>query len=178
MKSSATDSHDQPLNIRIVVMGVSGCGKSTVGALLAKRLGIRYIEGDQFHPPENLHKMGLGIPLTDEDRKGWLLELQSQLRTARQAEESAVMTCSALKRSYRDLLREADSELLFIHLVGTREVISARMQKRTGHFMPPVLLESQLRDLEPPGPDERAFGISIDMPLEQLVEEAAKAIQP
>jgi gluconokinase len=178
MKSSAIDLHNQSLNIRIVVMGVSGCGKSTVGSLLAKRLGIRYIEGDQFHSPENLRKMGAGVPLTDEDRKSWLLELQSQLRAATRAEESVVMTCSALKRSYRDLLREADSELLFIHLVGTRDVIAARMQKRTGHFMPPALLESQLRDLEPPGPDERAFGFSIAMPLEQLVDQAVKAIQP
>jgi gluconokinase len=177
MRTSAIDAPNQSLNIRIVVMGVSGCGKSTVGSLLAKRLGMRFIEGDQFHPSENLRKMSAGIPLTDEDRHGWLLELQSQLRAARKAEEGVVLTCSALKRSYRELLREADSELLFIHLVGTREVIGARMHKRTGHFMPPMLLESQLRDLEPPEPDERAFSFSIDMPLEQLLNQVVKAVQ-
>lgn len=165
-------------NTRFIVMGVSGCGKSTVGSLLANRLGIRYIEGDQFHTDENMQKMAAGMPLTDADRRGWLLELQAQLRTACQAEESVVLTCSALKRTYRDLLREADPELVFIHLIGTTEVIAARMHKRTGHFMPPVLLESQLRDLEPPGPDERAISLSIDMPLDQMVELAISQIQP
>lgn len=155
--------------MRFVVMGVSGCGKSTVGSAFAQRLGIRYIEGDQFHSAENLHKMGAGIPLTDEDRRGWLLELQAQLRAAHEKGESVVLSCSALKRSYRQLLRQADPELVFIHLVGTTDVIAARMHQRTGHFMPPVLLESQLRDLEPPGADERAYSFSIDMPLEQLV---------
>lgn len=165
------------LNIRFVVMGVSGCGKSTVGSALAQRLGIRYIEGDQFHSDENLRKMAAGMPLTDEDRKGWLLELQSQLRAAKEVRESVVLTCSALKRAYRDLLREADSNLMFVHLVGTYDAIAARMQKRTGHFMPPALLESQMRDLEPPGPDERAVSFSISMPLQQLVEQVAKDVQ-
>ena len=158
-------------------MGVSGCGKSTVGAALAQRLGMRYIEGDQFHPEQNLLKMGAGIALTDEDRQGWLLELQSQLRSAAKAGESVVLTCSALKRSYRDLLRVADPDLLFVHLVGSHEAIAARMHKRTGHFMPPKLLDSQLRDLEPPASDERAYSFSIDMPLEQLVEQVTQALQ-
>lgn len=173
-KSPASGSD---LNIRFVVMGVSGCGKSTVGSALAQRLGIRYIEGDQFHSDENLRKMGAGLPLTDEDRRGWLLELQSQLRAAALAGESVVLTCSALKRGYRDLLREADPDLMFIHLVGTYEAIAARMHKRTGHFMPPALLESQMRDLEPPGPDERAMGFGIDVPLQQLVEQVARDLQ-
>jgi gluconokinase len=165
-------------DIRLVVMGVSGCGKSTVGAMLAQRLGIRYIEGDQFHPAENLRKMGAGIPLADKDRKSWLMELQRQLHAAKQARDSVVLTCSALKRSYRDLLREADPDLIFIHLAGTPEVIAARMQKRTGHFMPPSLLESQFHDLQAPAPDEHAFTFNIDMPLEQLVEQVANAVQP
>lgn len=177
MASTSFSTSRDSTGTRIVVMGVSGCGKSTVGSALARRLDMRYIEGDQFHSAGNLHKMGAGIPLTDEDRKGWLLELQSQLRAARDAGESVVLTCSALKRSYRDLLREADPQLMFIHLVGSYEVIAARMHKRTGHFMPPALLESQLRDLEPPGPDERAYSISIDMPLEQLVNQVVAEIQ-
>lgn len=172
-----TSSSSSPLNMRIVVMGVSGTGKSTVGAALAQRLGVRYIEGDQYHFEENLLKMGKGIPLTDEDRQGWLLVLQSQLRAAAEAGESVVMTCSALKRSYRELLREADAQLLFIYLVGTREEIAARMHQRTGHFMPPSLMESQFRDLEPPSPDERAYVFSIDMPLEQLVNRIISEMQ-
>lgn len=175
--AAATADNSQRPGTRIVVMGVSGCGKSSVGAGLAQRLGMRYIEGDQFHSPANLRKMSAGIALDDEDRRGWLLELQSQLRAAANAGESVVLTCSALKRGYRDLLREADPDLLFLHLIGSRELIAARMHMRTGHFMPTALLESQLRDLEPPAPDERAYGLSIDAPLEQLLDQAVKAIQ-
>lgn len=166
-----------PFDTRFVVMGVSGCGKSSVGSLLADRLGVHYIEGDQFHSEENLQKMAAGQPLTDADRRGWLLELQAQLRAACLAQESVVLTCSALKRAYRDLLREADPKLVFIHLVGSIEVIAARMRKRTGHFMPPALLESQLRDLEAPGPDEHAISLSIDMPLDRIVAQAVSQIQ-
>lgn len=163
--------------MRLVVMGVSGTGKSTVGAAIAQRLGMRYIEGDQYHSAVNLRKMAAGMPLTDEDRRDWLLTLQSHLRKAREADESVVLSCSALKRAYRDLLRAADPHVCFIHLTGSRDAIAARMHQRTGHFMPPALLDSQLRDLEPPGPDEHAFSFDMEMPLEVLLEQIERSLR-
>ncbi|NHZ90737.1 AAA family ATPase [Massilia sp. CCM 8733] len=142
-------------------MGVSGCGKSTVGQALARELDVPFVEGDQFHPAANVAKMSAGVPLDDDDRAGWLHALQAQIREARERGAGLVLSCSALKRRYRDLLRQGDPALRFAHLDGPRELIAARMQARAGHYMPPSLLDSQLRDLEPLQPDEA--GVLLDI---------------
>jgi gluconokinase len=158
-------------SIRWVVMGVSGCGKSTVGSALAQANGVPYIEGDQFHPEANVAKMSAGVALNDEDRAGWLLALQAQIHDAQQRNAGLVVSCSALKRRYRDLLREGDPALRFAHLNGARELISARMQARVGHYMPPSLLDSQFRDLEPLQADEAGVTLDIGTPPGQLVQQ-------
>lgn len=154
---------------RWVVMGVSGCGKSEIGSRLAAELGLPFLEGDSFHPAENVAKMSAGIPLNDHDRAGWLLTLQGKIREAAQRGEGLVLSCSSLKRRYRDLLREADPDLRFAHLSGERAVIEGRMQARTGHYMPPSLLDSQLRDLEPLQADEAGLRLDLTLPPQQLV---------
>jgi len=155
---------------RWVVMGVSGCGKSTVGAALAARLGLRFVEGDAFHPARNVAKMSAGLPLDDHDRADWLRALAAEIEAARRAGTGLVLSCSALKRRYRDLLRQADPGLRFAHLRGPREVIAARMEKRSGHYMPPALLDSQLRDLEPLQDDEAGLQLDIGLPPQALVD--------
>lgn len=147
--------------IRWVVMGVSGCGKSTVGQALAHELGVPFVEGDAYHPPANVDKMSAGMPLDDNDRAGWLLALQARIGEARAQGAGLVLSCSALKRRYRDLLREGDPALRFAHLDGPRELIAERMQARAGHYMPPSLLDSQLRDLEPLQADEAGMLLDI-----------------
>lgn len=160
-----------PANIGIkaarwVVMGVSGCGKSMLGQALAEALGAQFLEGDSRHSVANLAKMAAGTPLTDADRAGWLLDLQASIAAAAAAGRPLVLSCSALKRRYRDLLRGGDPALRFIHLDGSPELIAARMAARTGHFMPPVLLASQLRELEPLQDDEA--GLVLDLSLSPL----------
>ena len=155
--------------VRWVVMGVSGCGKSTVGQALATRLQVAFVEGDQFHPPANVAKMSAGLPLDDDDRAGWLLALQAELRRAAEEGVGLVVSCSSLKRRYRDLLRAGDPALRFAHLDGPRELIAARMQARHDHYMPPSLLDSQFRDLEPLQADEAGVTLSITLAPEQLV---------
>jgi gluconokinase len=162
-------SSQQGSDIRWVVMGVSGCGKSTVGQELATALAVPFIEGDQYHPAANVAKMSAGVPLTDDDRAEWLRALQAQIRTAREQGTGLVLSCSALKRRYRDLLREADPALRFAHLSGTREVIEARMQSRVGHYMPLSLLDSQLRDLEALQAGEAGITLDIGGAPYQLV---------
>jgi gluconokinase len=142
----------------------AGCGKSTVGNALAQASGVPYIEGDQFHPEANVAKMSAGIPLNDEDRADWLLALQAQIRDARQRNAGLVVSCSALKRRYRDLLRQGDPALRFAHLNGAKELIAARMQARVGHYMPTSLLDSQFRDLEPLQADEAGITLDIGTP--------------
>jgi gluconokinase len=147
---------------RYIVMGVSGSGKSVIGAILARELGVEFVEGDTLHPPENVERMAAGIPLTDDDRRGWLLAIAARLREAKQAGVGLVVSCSALKRSYRDLLRSvAEAELQFVYLAGRRGLIAARLAQRRGHFMPPSLLDSQFAILEEPSPDERAWVCDI-----------------
>ena len=153
-----------------IVMGVSGCGKSEIARRLAARLGIDFIEGDHFHPPANIEKMAAGIPLTDADRHGWLLRLQQQLRQAAAAGRAVVLSCSALKRRYRDLLRAGDPDAIFIHLYGERALIAARMRQRHGHFMPSAMLDSQLTTLEPPQQDERFLQVDIRPPPDAIVD--------
>lgn len=154
---------------RWVVMGVSGCGKSSAGSLLASRLKVDYVEGDALHPPENVSKMAAGIPLTDADRAGWLAALRDRIALAKAQGRGLVVSCSALKRSYRDLLREGDPALRFAHLDGPREVLENRMQGRQ-HFMPATLLDSQLQTLQPLQADEAGIVLDIRQPLPGLVE--------
>ncbi len=160
MPSEATE-HDRPSDsMMIVVMGVSGAGKTTVGRLLATRLGLPFADADEFHPPSNVALMAAGKPLTDADRKPWLHAIGRWI-AARERFGGGVVTCSALKRSYRDLLRSHYSTIFFLLLAGTRKALAARMNKRTDHFMPGSLLDSQLADLEPLESDE--YGATIDV---------------
>ncbi len=156
----------------VVVMGVSGCGKSTVGRLIAKRLACEFLEGDDLHPPRNLERMAAGIALTDLDRRDWLKAIAEQLADAHAARYGLIVSCSALKRSYRNQLRTASNDLAFVHVHGSVEVLEARMRSRTGHFMPPSLLASQLQTLEPPGADERCLTLDAALPAEQIAEQA------
>ncbi len=163
---------------RIVVMGVSGCGKSTVGRLLADGLRVDYIEGDDLHPTENVALMAAGVPLTDADRQGWLLALAQRLADARAQGRGLVLSCSALKRSYRDILRTGAPDVRFIHLHGARELLMARMHDRPGHYMPPSLLDSQLTTLEPPGADEQALSFDIAQTPQDITCAALLALRP
>ncbi len=153
----------------IVVMGVSGCGKSTVGAALAAALGLRFVEGDAFHPPENVARMAAGIALTDADRAGWLCALAARL--AEGAPQGVVLACSALKRAYRDVLRAGAPTLRFVWLALPRAELEARMAARTGHYMPASLLASQLATLEPPQADEAAVRVDGARPAAVIVAE-------
>lgn len=152
---------------KLVVMGVSGCGKSSVGAALAQELGCRYQDGDDLHPAENIARMGAGIPLTDADRWPWLDRVALELQTQGGLH---IVGCSALKRSYRDRIRAGvTGPVTFIHLAGTRDLIAGRMRDRPGHFMPTSLLDSQFATLEPPTADEHAITADIDQPLRDIV---------
>lgn len=158
----------------VVVMGVSGCGKSTVGRLIAQALPRPYLEGDAFHPPENVARMAAGTPLTDADRQGWLHALAGELAAAQRSGSGAVLACSALKRSYRDVLRSGMPDLAFVHLQGSRELLEARMAQRSGHYMPASLLQSQLATLEPPQADERAVTLDIATGPDALAQAALR----
>jgi gluconokinase len=160
-----------PASRRYVVMGVSGCGKSAVGKLLAQRLGVDYVEGDDDHPPENIAKMAAGRALDDVDRYDWLARLRDRIADARSAHRSLVLTCSALKHAYRDLLRQGDSALVFLHLDGSRALIATRMAARANHFMPSTLLESQFRDLQPLRETETGSRFDIDKPEAAIVDD-------
>lgn len=155
---------------RIVVMGVSSCGKTEVGKLLAARLGGRFLDGDDYHSAESVAKMSRGEPLDDDDRAGWLARLSGFIGEAREAGETLVIGCSALKRRYRDILRQGDAKLVFVYLSGTRELLLQRIQSRQGHFFKgEAMLDSQLATLEIPGDDE-AVTVDIAGTLEQVVE--------
>jgi len=164
-------SDSQECSVRWVVMGVSGCGKSTVGRELADARGAAYVEGDAFHPPANVAKMSAGQPLDDDDRADWLRALQQQIRGARERNVNLVVSCSALKRRYRDLLREGDPALRFAHLHGPRDLIAERLSARRDHYMPPLLLDSQLAALEPLEQDEMGINLDIRQAPAQLVNE-------
>ena len=154
--------------VHVVVMGVSGTGKSTVGQAVAKALGWPFAEGDDYHPQTNVDKMAGGIPLTDADRWPWLRLLAGWVREQDEAGRSTVMTCSSLRRRYRDLLREGAPGVYFVHLVGASSLLLERMTDREGHFMPPELLESQLDTLEPLEADERGVLIDVTNPPERI----------
>ena len=155
-------------------MGVCGCGKTSVGHQLAQALGLDFLEGDELHPARNLALMAAGTPLTDADRADWLAAIAARLGQAQAAGRGLVVSCSALKRAYRDLLRAACPGLRLIYLHGPTELLRLRLQTRQGHYMPPALLDSQLATLEPPGSDEAVISIDIS-PSSHVV--AATALQ-
>ncbi|PJN22106.1 gluconokinase [Kitasatospora sp. CB02891] len=160
----------------IVVMGVSGVGKTTVARLLAHRLGLPYAEADDFHPAANIAKMSAGTPLDDDDREPWLRALGAWLGERAAAGTGGVVTCSALKRSYRDILRDACPEAFFLHLTGSHELVGDRIAHRTGHFMPPSLLDSQYATLEPLRADESGTVLDVDADPDTLVDRAVAAL--
>ena len=155
---------------RFVVMGVSGCGKSTVGRLLARRLNIEFLEGDELHSPQNVARMAAGVALTDEDRQGWLQALADRIAAARADNRALVVSCSALKRSYRDRLRQGDAQLRLVHLTAAPALLAARLGARQDHYMPPSLLASQLAALEAPAADEDALVLDAAQAPEAIVD--------
>ncbi len=152
-------------------MGVSGCGKTTVAAILASRLGWPFEEGDALHPQANIEKMAAGHPLTDADRWPWLARVADWIDERLDAGENGLITCSALKRSYRDLINRRGSGLIFVFLAGSKETIAARLAARHGHFMRANLLDSQFADLEEPAADEPAIRVDIGPPAAEIVEQ-------
>lgn len=150
----------------IVVMGVSGCGKSRIGAALARRLGLLFIDGDSLHPHSNIAKMSQGQPLNDADRAPWLDAVGAAL-----ASGPKVVACSALRRAYRDRIRSAAGHVTFVHLVGDREVLQRRVSSRPAHFMPANLLDSQIATLEMPDADEGAIAVDLDQTPERIIAE-------
>lgn len=153
----------------LIVFGVSGTGKTTIGKLLAEELGWRFYEADDFHPRANIEKMRSGHPLTDEDRWPWLERLREQITRSLAAKENAVLACSALKRAYRERLRVSD-DVKFVFLRGDYALIERQLRRRRGHFMNPALLQSQFADLEEPEPDEDAITIELGPTPGELVE--------
>jgi gluconokinase len=160
----------------LVVMGVSGTGKTTVGRLLADALGWVFAEGDDFHPPANVARMQAGVPLDDEARLPWLRAIRDWTAEQDAAGRSTVVTCSALRVAYRDVLREAPGRTRFVHLVGDATLVGSRMSLRTDHFMPPSLLPSQLATLEPLGPGEDGLVVPVDGPPAQIADTALRAL--
>jgi len=154
----------------VIVSGVSGAGKTTVGKLLAEQLGWRFYEADNFHTRANIEKMRSGRPLTDDDRWPWLERLREQITHSLAAKENAVLACSALKRTYRERLRVSD-DVKLVFLRGDYGLIEKQLRGRHGHFMNPALLRSQFADLEEPGPDEDAITIDLGKTPEELIEE-------
>nr|WP_320141224.1 gluconokinase [uncultured Cohaesibacter sp.] len=154
----------------VIVMGVSGCGKSTIGAGLAKLQGVPYLDADDFHPEANVDKMSKGIPLTDEDRWPWLQRLGDIIKDYANKNGGVVIACSALRRIYRQKLSQAAGlPVLFAHLDGDRDLLFSRMKARKDHYMPASLLESQIQTLEKPGSDEPAVSLSIDQSIAEII---------
>jgi gluconokinase len=166
----------RPQTMHIVVMGVSATGKTTVGKHLADELGCEFVEGDDLHPRGNIEKMTHGIALTDEDRWPWLHAIADLVAVKDREGISTVVTCSALRRGYRDVLREA-APTFFVHLDAPFEVLEGRMQHRTKHFMPTALLRSQFATLEPLEADEQGFVVDVSPPEDEVLEEAVNAVR-
>jgi gluconokinase len=177
MQMRVTDAEHTAKPKIILVMGVSGSGKTTIGGILAGRLSWEYAEADDFHPPANLEKMRAGQPLTDEDRWPWLRRIADWIDEHLASGEPAVVTCSALKRKYRDLLRRPGVDLVYLDV--DPEVLTKRMAARHGHFFPAKLLESQLADLEPPAPDEHARYVTASgEPPAEIVQKIIDELHP
>lgn len=158
--------------IHVVVMGVSGCGKTTVGEGVAEVLGWRFAEGDAYHPRANIDKMASGTPLDDEDRRPWLERLAVWIGEQESAGRSSVLSCSALKRSYRDVLRSGAPDVRFVHVHGDRSTLEERLSTRAGHFFPARLLDTQLATLEELGPDEAGVVVGLELTPEEQVGRA------
>jgi gluconokinase len=161
----------------VVVMGVSGSGKTTVAAGIAQAEGWTLLEGDSFHPPANIAKMKAGTPLIDEDRWPWLRAIAAREDELLAGGQSAVVACSALKRSYRDILIGGRGDTILVYLQGSQALIAKRMKARKGHFMPPALLDSQFATLEAPGADERPIVVDISRSAEVIVADAVHQVQ-
>jgi gluconokinase len=161
----------------VVMMGVSGSGKTTVAEGVARHEGWTLLEGDKFHPPANVEKMSHGHPLTDEDRWPWLRAIAAEIDAMRARGESAVVACSALKRTYRDILISNRPDVVLVYLRGDKALIAARMAARKGHFMPPALLDSQFATLEEPGPDEHPIIASIAPPPPAIVDDVLRQLK-
>ena len=168
------DTNDIPC--ALVVMGVSGSGKSTIGDRLAERLGWKYEDGDKFHPASNVAKMSAGQPLTDEDRWPWLRAIADEIDRICKAGEHVVIASSALKRAYRDILVHGQPDIRIIYLKGPQDLIASRLALRKNHFMPPGLLESQFRTLEPPDSSENPVTVSIDDSVETIVDDILRQL--
>ena len=157
-------------------MGVSGSGKTLVGAALAKAIGARFLEGDSYHPAQNIARMASGKPLRDEDRWGWLDAIAAEIAKTERSGGTLVGACSALKRAYRDRLRQASDNILFVYLEVDRKTAAGRVAGRKGHFMPATLIDSQFAALEPPAPDERALKLDSTRNLGELVASVSEAL--
>jgi gluconokinase len=160
-----------------LMMGVSGSGKTTIAQRVAEREGWRLVEGDDFHPPENVAKMKSGTPLTDEDRWPWLRAIAAEIDAIRARGESAVVTSSALKRAYRAILVGDRIDVVLVYLQGSKELIARRMAARKGHFMPPALLDSQFATLEEPGDDEHPVVVSIEPTPDEIVGDVVRKLK-
>ena len=150
-------------------MGVSGAGKTVVGSMLARALNVEFVEGDTYHPRANIEKMSAGVPLGDADREGWLRAIGQRIRQANETATGVVVSCSALKRSYRDLIRAEAGPVQFVFLRGERELIANRLRGRKGHFMPTSLLDSQLSTLEEPTADEDVWLVDVTESTGEIV---------
>jgi gluconokinase len=161
----------------LIVMGVAGSGKTTVAQALAARTGWRFEDGDVFHPASNVEKMRSGQPLTDEDRWPWLRAIAAEIDRTRKADGHIIIACSALKRSYRDILIGSRLGVQLIYLKGSRDLIGQRLRARRGHFMPPALLDSQFATLEEPGSDERAVVVDVASTVDAIVDDIVRQLQ-
>jgi gluconokinase len=171
------DAKADKIPCALIVMGVSGSGKSTIGERLAERLAWSYEDGDRFHPAGNVAKMSAGQPLTDDDRWPWLMAIADEIDRVCLAGRHAVIACSALKRTYRDVLMHGRSDVRIVFLDGAPALIADRMARRKGHFMPPGLLDSQFETLERPGPSENPVTVSIDASVDAVVDDIIRQLK-
>lgn len=160
----------------IVIMGVCGCGKSTVGAMIANEIGATFIDGDDLHPRANIEKMQSGNPLNDEDRMPWLERISDVFFSIARRSKSCVIACSALKKSYRDEIRKS-GDIIFIHLYGSKDLIKQRMSKRSGHYMKDNMIDSQFSTLEFPNNEAKVINIEITPPVGEVVEIALSKLE-
>src|SRR6266852_9747353 len=177
-RSIFVDDETGEIPCALIVMGVSGSGKSTIANGLAERLHWTFEDGDRFHPASNVAKMSAGHPLTDEDRWPWLQAIADEIDRVCKAGQHVVIACSALKRAYRDILVHGRDDVRIVFLEGTQALIADRLARRKGHFMPPGLLDSQFKTLEPPETSEQPVTVSIDASVETIVDDIVRQLNP